>query len=125
MNMAVGWFEIYVNDIEAATDFYQNVFDVTLEDVTDVPDEPSLTRSFPMSEQTDGANGALVKSDQIGPAAGGSIVYFEVDDCSVNEARVVAAGGNVIDAKKPIGPYGFMSLCRDTEGNIFGLHSMR
>ena len=121
--MAVGWFEIYVLDMDRATEFYQKVFDVTLEDVSDVPDE-SHTRSFPMIEGTGGANGALVKSDQIGPAQGGAIVYFEVEDCAVEEARALASGGAVIDPKKPIGPYGFMSICQDTEGNLFGLHSM-
>jgi uncharacterized protein len=122
--MSVGWFEIYVNDMDAATAFYGKVFDVTLTDVTDVPGDPSHTRSFPMSEGSAGASGALVKSDRIGPASGGSIVYFEVEDCAVQEARVLAAGGSVMDPKKQIGPYGFMSLCRDSEGNIFGLHSM-
>ncbi len=121
--MAVGWFEIHVNDMQRATDFYQEVFQVALEDVSDVPDE-SHTRSFPMSEEPDGANGALVKSDLLSPASGGTIVYFEVEDCAVEEARVVDAGGRVIDPKKSIGPYGFMSICQDTEGNHFGLHSM-
>ena len=121
--MAVGWFEIYVQDMDRATEFYQTVFNVTLEDVSDVPDE-SHTRSFPMVEGADGANGALVKSDQIGPAQGGTIVYFEVEDCAVEEGRALAAGGTVIDPRKSIGPYGFMSICQDTEVNLFGLHSM-
>ena len=121
--MAVGWFEIYVQDMDRATGFYQTVFNVTLEDVSDVPDE-SHTRSFPMIDGADGAKGALVKSDQIGPGEGGTIVYFEVEDCTVEEARVLNAGGSIIDSKKSIGPYGFMSICQDTEGNLFGLHSM-
>jgi uncharacterized protein len=77
-----------------------------------------------MDEQSGGASGALVKSDQIGPCAGETLVYFEVEDCAVEEARVPAAGGTVVDPKKCIGPYGFMSVCQDTEGNLFGLHSM-
>lgn len=77
-----------------------------------------------MIEGADGANGALVKSDQIGPTQGGTIVYFEVEDCLVEEVRALAAGGTVVDPKESIGPYGFMSICQDTERNLFGLHSM-
>ena len=122
--MAVGWFEIYVQNMYRATDFYQKVFEVTLEDVSDVPEE-AHTRSFPMVEQSNGANGALVEDDRIGPSSGGTIIYFEVEDCATEEARAIEAGGQIVDSKKQIGPYGFMSVCQDTEGNHFGLHSMK
>lgn len=121
--MGVGWFEIYVENMDRATQFYQQVFEVALEDVSDVPDE-SHTRSFPMTEEAQGATGALVKADQIAPAKGGTVVYFEVEDCVTTEARVEQAGGVVVEARKSIGPYGFMSMCQDTEGNLFGLHAM-
>jgi uncharacterized protein len=120
--MAVNWFEIYVQDMDRATDFYQHVFNATMEDVLDVPDE-SHTRIIQMGERSVGAQGALVKSDHIGPNRGGTIVYFDVDDCAVEEERVRSGGGTIIESKKAIGPHGFMSLCEDTEGNLFGLYS--
>jgi predicted enzyme related to lactoylglutathione lyase len=42
----------------------------------------------------------------------------------VEEGRVVAAGGKVQKPKMSIGPYGHISLVIDTEGNMFGLHSV-
>jgi predicted enzyme related to lactoylglutathione lyase len=43
----------------------------------------------------------------------------------VEEGRVTKAGGRIEKTKFSIGPYGFISLVYDTEGNMFGLHSMR
>ena len=40
-------------------------------------------------------------------------------------ARVVAAGGSVQKEKMSIAQHGFIALAIDTEGNMFGLHSMR
>jgi predicted enzyme related to lactoylglutathione lyase len=42
----------------------------------------------------------------------------------VEEARVVPAGGQVCKSKFGIGPFGFIALATDTEGNLIGLHSM-
>jgi uncharacterized protein len=37
---------------------------------------------------------------------------------------VADAGGRLVQAKMSIGPYGFIALACDSEGNMFGLHSM-
>jgi len=37
----------------------------------------------------------------------------------------VKAGGRLGREKFPIGEYGFIALAIDTEGNMFGLHSMQ
>jgi predicted enzyme related to lactoylglutathione lyase len=58
------------------------------------------------------------------PSGGNSVlVYFACTDCAVEEARVTQFGGRVQQAKMSIGPYGFITLAVDTEGNMFGLHS--
>jgi len=123
----VGWFEIYVNDMDRAANFYQAVLEKTLEDMSDPTDSGMQMMSFPMDETMSmyGAPGALVKMEDFGPSVGGTLVYFAVDDCAVEESRVVAAGGKVTKSKQSLGEFGFMSLCKDTEGNIFGLHSMK
>lgn len=46
-------------------------------------------------------------------------------DCDIEQARVEGAGGKIFKGKMAIGEHGFMSLCTDTEGNMFGLHSMK
>ena len=59
------------------------------------------------------------------PALGNStVVYFESSDCAVPLARVIPAGGTIIRPKVAIGPFGFIALVQDSEGNVIGLHSM-
>jgi len=122
---AIGWFDIYVNDMERASAFYQSVFEKELEDLGDPTDDSVIMKSFPTDMGNYGAGGALVKREGAGPVTGGTIVYFGVEDCSVEESRVSEAGGTVTQAKMSIGEFGFVSICMDTEGNLFGLSSMK
>jgi predicted enzyme related to lactoylglutathione lyase len=72
-----------------------------------------------------GASGALVQMDGV-PSAGNSVVvYFNCEDCAVQAGRVVKAGGQIHKDKFSIGQYGNIALAVDTEGNVFGLHSMK
>lgn len=57
------------------------------------------------------------------PGGNSTLVYFSCDDCAVEAQRVSQAGGVVEQAKMSIGEYGFISLIKDTEGNMVGLHS--
>ena len=41
------------------------------------------------------------------------------------DSRVEDARGKVINPKISIGEHGFVSVCMDTEGNLFGLSSMQ
>lgn len=121
---AIGWFDIYVNDIKRATKFYEAVLGQKLEKMGDPTGETQMM-SFPGNMSSYGAAGALVKSSFAKPGIGGTLVYFSVEDCSVEEARVVKAGGKLIRPKFSIGDFGFVTLCEDTEGNGFGLNSMK
>jgi hypothetical protein len=56
---------------------------------------------------------------------GGTLVYFSVEDCAKEESRVVAASGKVVRPKFSIGEFGWVTLCEDTEGNMFGFSSMK
>ncbi|MBF0277429.1 MAG: VOC family protein [SAR324 cluster bacterium] len=120
----VGWFEIYVNELGRAKKFYESVFDVNLEKLN-VPDESSIEMlAFPSDMEKYGASGALVKMEGV-PAGGNStLVYFSCEDCAIQELRVKEAGGQIHQEKMSIGEYGFISLVVDSEGNLFGLHSM-
>ncbi len=126
----VGWFEIYVSDMERAKSFYEAMLDVKLEDLPS-PDSSVQMTAFPMRASDDcagelpGACGALAKMDGCSPGGGGTLVYFSCIDCADDEARVVQAGGQVVKSKFPIGEYGFISLVIDTEGNMIGLHSIK
>ena len=117
----VGWFEIYVQDMAQARGFYAQVLGRTLEKL----EAGGLEMwAFPRAEGY-GAQGALVRMPGFPSGGNSTIVYFMCEDCGVEESRVVPAGGRVEKEKFSIGPYGFISLVYDTEGNLFGLHSMK
>lgn len=120
---AVGWFDIYVDQLDRAVAFYETVLDCKLEPIEDPTGENQMM-SFPSDMSAYGAGGALTKSAHASPGVGGTIVYFSAEDCAVEEARVAAAGGQVIRPKFSIGKFGFVTLCQDTEGNLFGISSM-
>lgn len=120
----VGWFEIYVNDLSRATKFYEAVLAKKLATL-DAPMEEIQMMAFPMEKGAPGAGGALVKMAGLHPGGTGTIVYFVSDDCAHEESRVAQAGGKVMKPKFSIGPYGFITLAFDTEGNLFGVHSMK
>ena len=117
----VGWFEIYVQDMDRARKFYEAVFQTTLQPL---PVQDLEMWAFPMHDGAPGAAGALVKMAGV-PSGGSTMVYFNCDDCAVEGGRVAAAGGKVRRDKMSIGEYGFVVLAEDTEGNIIGLHSGR
>lgn len=121
---AIGWFDIFVEDLGRATAFYETVLKCKLEQIGDPTGETQMM-SFPADMSVYGAGGALSKSAHARPGVGGTIVYFNAQDCAVEEARVEAAGGQVVRPKFSIGEFGFVTLCMDTEGNMFGIASMQ
>ncbi|WP_146344348.1 VOC family protein [Falsiphaeobacter marinintestinus] len=121
---AVGWFDIYVDDLNRAVAFYETVLGAKLEPMGD-PTGESQMMSFPADMSAYGAAGALTKSPYASAGVGGTIIYFMAEDCATEEARVAEAGGMVIRPKFSIGEFGFVTLCQDTEGNTFGLNSLK
>jgi len=117
----VGWFEIYVQDTNRARKFYESVLGCKLQKL----DSHFEIWAFPMEKDAPGSPGALVRMDGVPSGGNSTIVYFATEDCAVEEARVTKAGGEIHKGKFSIGPYGFISLVIDTEGNMIGLHSMK
>lgn len=121
----VGWFEIYVKDMARARRFYEAVLGVKVSSL-DAPDGSNIEMmAFPMKMNGAGAAGALVKMDGFPSGQNSVLVYFSCEDCAVEAGRVKSAGGRIEKEKMSIGQYGFCALVYDTEGNMFGLHSMR
>ena len=123
MNNPVGWFEIYVDNLARARPFYEAVLAIKLKRLK--KDAGFEMWSFPSNMERYGASGALVQMSGF-PAGGNStLVYFSCADCAIPAARVTAAGGRIQKEKTSIGQYGFIVLAYDSEGNMFGLHSMQ
>lgn len=121
-NNPVGWFEIYVQEMDRAKTFYEAVLQTKLERLP-VPDLEMW--SFPGQPGGPGAGGSLVRMNGFPSGGNSTLVYFICEDCAVEEGRVAASGGRVQRPKMSIGQNGFISLAVDTEGNMFGLHSRK
>jgi predicted enzyme related to lactoylglutathione lyase len=67
-----------------------------------------------ISEQT---GGAITNME---PGKRGPRVYFDVDEINAGAARVTELGGEA-DEPRPVPGMGWFTVCRDTEGNEFGL----
>jgi len=120
-NNPVVWFEIYVQDTERAKRFYESVLKLKLEKL---PGTEMEMWAFPMAPSGQGASGSLVKMKGVPSGGNSTLVYFSCKDCGIEAGRVVASGGRIDREKMSIGQYGFIALAFDTEGNMFGLHSM-
>ena len=117
----VGWFEIYVQDMNRAKTFYEKTLGVSFQKL----ESPGLEMwAFPMLDAP-GCPGALVHYPGKDSGIGGTLIYFSCADCAIEAARAAESGGQIVKAKFSIGPYGFISLIHDTEGNMIGLHSMQ
>jgi predicted enzyme related to lactoylglutathione lyase len=121
MPNALNWFELPVNDLDRATRFYETVLGTPLR--REVFNGTPMA-IFPYGEG--GVGGALLKSANRKPGSEGSLVYLDASDkLDACLARVEKAGGAIALPRTAIGENGFIALVRDSEGNLFGLHSMR
>jgi predicted enzyme related to lactoylglutathione lyase len=103
--------EIPAGSTEKAKAFWSGLFGWEFQEFPGSPTEYHMTR---FSENTGGAiYGA--DGDQRGTR-----VYFDVDDINAGSAQVRELGGEAGDAM-PVPTMGWFALCKDTEGNDFGL----
>ncbi|GAA0889156.1 VOC family protein [Rhodanobacter soli] len=121
-NNPVGWFEIYVQDMNRAKAFYESVFSTRLERL-EGPDIEMWTFAF--EPERPGAPGALVKMEGFPSGGNSTLVYFTCSDCASEAKRASGSGGKIFKDKFSIGQYGFIALVTDTEGNMIGLHSLQ
>ena len=118
------WVEIYVEDMSRAQKFYETVLQIEMIPMQAPGEFGDLEMlSFPWAQEENNISGALCKTSEMKPGAGGTLVYFTCEDCSVETARGEKAGGQVLQEKFPIGEHGFCSVVMDTEGNTIGFHS--
>ena len=120
----VGWFELYVRDIDRAKVFYETVLNVSLTQLKQSGDSLENMWAFPMNRDGSGATGAIAKMDGAPVGAGGTIIYFVCEDCAQAAKRAKKAGGRIVKDKFSIGDYGNIALVSDPDGNVVGFHSM-
>lgn len=119
---ALNWFEIPITDIGRAKQFYESIFEISLQQM----DMMGMTMlAFPSEPPHVG--GALVKSESHIPSATGAVIYLNANpDLQQVLSRVEKAGGTITLAKTFINEgTGYMAFFMDSEGNLVGLHSVQ
>ena len=125
MKNAISWFEIPSDDLDRATKFYEEIFQVKLFPM----DTPNIRmRLFPLENMQNDVGGAVVHSNGFHKpsATDGPLIYLNANpDVQQILNRVESAGGKVLVPKTEISPeYGHIGVLIDTEGNRIGLHSV-
>jgi predicted enzyme related to lactoylglutathione lyase len=103
--------EIPAGDTAKAREFWGGLFGWQFEAFEGSPTEYHTTRF------SDTQGGAIMEADG---DERGARVYFDVDDINAATARVSELGGKGGDAL-PVPGQGWFAICRDSEGNEFGL----
>jgi predicted enzyme related to lactoylglutathione lyase len=116
----VVWTDIPVTNLKRAIDFYSKVLEqsITLEKCEDV--------EMGVLPHHENVSGCLVAGTNNQPSRTGPLVYLSVEgrlDAAVKAAADL--GGEVLEPKHPIGPYGFRAVIVDSEGNRIALHSTK
>lgn len=118
---ALNWFEIQAANLQRAKRFYETILQISMEEVK-LGDIPEVLFSFDRTQG--GVGGSILESNTPPPGAGGTVIYLNVEgDLDGVLGRIAGAGGTVTKPRTAIGPYGFIGIFKDTEGNSIGLHS--
>ena len=111
--MRVSHFELPADDPEKLVKFYENVFGWTVRK-WDGPVDYWLVMTGP--EDQEGIDGGIARR---GKGEAGVINSIDVPDVDKFIAKIEGAGGTVIVPKRAIPGVGWLSYCKDTEGNTF------
>lgn len=108
-------FDLSADNPERATEFYRSVFNWKV-NKWEGPEDYWLIQTGTEEEPgvTGGVAGRVKPEDT-------TAVVFDVESVDKVSKKVVDAGGNIREEKKAIPGVGYLAMCRDTEGNTFGI----
>ncbi len=116
----VVYFEIPVNNMKRAMQFYQAVFDFHFDQ--EIIDNYEMAL-FPFQNTQRGITGALAKGDVYKPSKEGCILYFKTNSIDSTLETVIANKGLVLYPKTNNEKYNFaVAEFEDSEGNRIALH---
>jgi uncharacterized protein len=113
----VVYFEIPVNDMDRAVNFYKAVFNFDFDKQTIDHNEMAL---FPFAEENTGISGALAKGDIYKPTKDGVVIYFKTANIDETLRLATNHGGKILYPKTDNG-IGLVAEFEDTEGNRIAL----
>lgn len=108
-------FDLSADDPERAAEFYRSVFNWKV-NKWEGPEDYWLIQTG--TDEDPGVTGGV--AGRIKPKDTTAVVF---DVGSVDEAakKVIEAGGVIREEKKAIPGVGYLAMCKDTEGNTFGV----
>jgi predicted enzyme related to lactoylglutathione lyase len=112
------WTDIPVIDLDRAIQFYSAVL------AAPVSKECEGGHEFGLLPHEDNVSGCLTTNTENQPSARGPLVYLSVEgrlDAAIEAVK--AGGGEILQPRHQIGPYGFRAIVLDSEGNRIALHS--
>lgn len=120
----VVWFDIPVTDVDRSIRFYSAVLGAPAQK------QEFQGMTFGLLPNEEGGNGGCLTpgcptENDNRPSAQGPLLYF---NCQGRLDEAIAAvepnGGKVLQPRHQIGPYGYLAVVLDSEGNRIALHSM-
>ena len=111
-------FEISADDPERAVDFYKKVFGWKIDKWGGPANYWLVTTG---EEKEPGINGAITEKSENVPATTNTISVPSFDEAV---KKIAEAGGKILMPKMPVPGVGYMTYCKDTEGNVFGIMQM-
>ncbi len=115
-------FEIPVDDLARAMDFYSSTFGWKLEQMEEMDYTSVVTTSVDpetqMPTEPGGINGGMTQRSDETPAP---VLTMGVDSIDDSLSRAEAAGGSVVRPKTSIPGMGSYAYFKDSEGNTLGL----
>jgi uncharacterized protein len=102
--------EIFSDDTEKSRSFWGSLFGWQFEQYPG-PTEYHMAR-------IDERSGVAISKEEAGRR--GTRITFDMEDINAGIARVKELGGEATD-RRPVPSMGWFSVCKDTEGNEFGL----
>ncbi len=120
MKSFVSIFEIPATDISRAITFYQEILDVSIEQMEFEGMEMGI---LPYEGQM--VTGVILKAEGYTPSPDGTTIYLNGgDNLQIALDKVEKNGGKILIPKTPHADgIGFFALFLDSEGNKMGLHS--
>ena len=114
-------FEIHAANPQRAISFYKNIFGWEFTNWGG-HEEYWLIKTGP--DDKPGINGGLIKrrGEIDGRAVIAYVCTINVESVDNTSKKVAANGGEIVVPKMPIPGVGWLVYCKDTEGNIFGIH---
>lgn len=112
------YFEIPVEDLARAKQFYEHVFGFDFEEETI---HGNTMAHLPWHQEGSGISGSLAYGETYVPSLHGTLIYLAAPDISITLQRAVEAGGTVLFPKTEAQAGTWVAEIQDSEGNRIGL----